>query len=267
MKEAKIGAIESPEDRERETQHRHPWVRVRSLTVAMVNVSKMNKKEATDYLQSLGEVPNPKWTVCEIKSKIMQILGEGKDTARLGASTENSKEELQQLCRDKGIAFTKNNTKGDLLRKLRDYQTMTAETIGETLVGFGKHKDRKLKDVPEDYITWARETFRDDPEAANPLLRRLVEWSEQDKKERELEKEPTGTTSRTPTSPRASASAASSLTAPSSTANLENMITQILGGMQNLQTRLADLEEQKEKKEETKDGEKESESSFKMVFP
>ena len=106
--------------------------------------------------------------MCEIKSRIAEILKKSKDT-ELGASAENTKEELQQLCRDQGIAFTRNHTKGDLIRKLRDKKTETTETTGETLVGFGKHKEKRLKDVPEQYITWCRETLRDDPEAVNLL--------------------------------------------------------------------------------------------------
>ena len=59
---------------------------------------------------------------------------------------------------------TPNDTKGSLLRKIRDYKGANEKATGATLVAFGKYADKTYQEVRDNfpsYIKWVKEARND----------------------------------------------------------------------------------------------------------
>ena len=141
----------------------------------MVNISTMHKEEAIAYLLSLGEEANTAWTVIEIRSRIRELMVRDQKKG-LGVNSGSTKAQLEQACRLKGLSFTSNHTKGDLLRKLRTAQEYEVEGSEETLVGFGKWASLRYKEVPHSYLAWVIKTYQEGGTECGSGLCRLAKW-------------------------------------------------------------------------------------------
>ena len=187
--------------------------------------------------------------------------------------------------------MTKYDTKGSLLRKLRAAQDFEEKGSDETIVGFGRYADKMYKEVPQTYLDWVMETFQEGPTECSGKLARLAAWALTQQVESTTEKKVQHT---------ASSSAASSAGVPAAPGRgrkkrmtevseatpvpdefqdkMEQMMGQMMTGMQQLQTRLIDLEQkQPTNQDETMPPENQNETltkentpsqeSFKMVYP
>ena len=260
-------------------------IKILTWLLIMVNFSAMSKEQAKEHLRTLGEEAHPKWTSLEIKSRIKELT-ERDQQKGLGVNSNSTKAEIEQKCREKGLTVTKNDTKGSLLRKLRAAQDFEEKGSDETMVGFGRHADKKYKEVPQTYLDWAMEVCREGPTECSGKLARLASWAmtQQGKPEESADEknlEPTAissvassagvsvTTGRSRKKPRSPEMAED---AESGQAKLEQKMEQMMGqmmaGMQQLQTRMIDLEQkQPTNPDETMPKEPTpSQESFKMVY-
>ena len=142
----------------------------------MVNISAMSRDQAKEYLRSLGEEAHPKWTSVEIKSRIKELL-ERDRLPGLGVNSNSLKSEIQKKCEEKGLTVTKNDTRGSLLRKLRSAQEFEMKGTEDTVVGFGQFANRMYREIPQYYLDWVIEIFRETPLECNPKLARLAAWA------------------------------------------------------------------------------------------
>ena len=208
---------------------------------------------------------------------------------------------MQEACRLKGLSFTTNHNKGDLMRKLREAQEYEVAGSEETLVGFGKWAKLRYKEVPAYYMKWAIETYQENGVECGHGLVKLARWGMAQKGVGVESQEETPVLE-TPVPempvPKSTASSVASSAAgqvrarkatkragaspPKDTAQepetespgmdkkMETMLGQIVTGMQAMQQRLINLEtnqQQSKDLEETQSQEATpSVDSFKMVF-
>ena len=229
------------------------------------------------------------WTSLEIKSKIKELT-ERDQKKGLGVNSNSTRAEMEQMCQAKGLTVTKNDTKGSLLRKLRSAQEFEVKGSDETIVGFGRYADRKYKEVPQTYLDWTMEVFKEGPTDCSSGLARLAEWAmaQQGKTDenREVRHVPPMTTSSVASSAGAQARSRkkragaavspaeatedAEIVQPELTQRMEYMMGQMMAGMQQLQTRLIDLEtKQQQPKNPEENVQREptpSQESFKMVY-
>ena len=271
----------------------------------MVNISTMHKEEATAYLLSLGEVANTAWSVIEIRSRIKELRARDQKKG-LGVNSGSTKEQLQQACRLKGLSFTSNHTKGDLLRKLRTAQEYEVEGSAETLVGFGKWASLTYKEVPHSYMTWVIKTYQEGGTECGSGLIRLARWGMAQRGARVESQEETPvletpfseiSTAETPVPQPTPSSVASSAagqvrarkatkragaspsketaqepeaTSPELEKKMETMMGHLMAGMQAMQNRLISLETNQHPPKNTEESQSQettpSQDSFKLVY-
>ena len=248
----------------------------------------MSKDQAKEHLRTLGEEAHPKWTSLELKSRIKELTERDQQTC-LGVNSNSSRAEMEQMCRERGMTVTKNDTKGSLLRKLRSAQELEVKGSDETIVGFGRYAERKYKEVPQTYLDWTMEVFREGPTECSGQLARLAAWAmTQQRKTEENQEEghaPPMTTSSAASSAVAQARSRkkragavtteaaedAEIVQPELAQKMENMMGQLMAGMQQLQTRMIDLETKQQQPKNPEENVLEeptpSQESFKMVYP
>ena len=84
---------------------------------------------------------------------------------------------LQRECTERNIHFTEHETRGSLMRKIREQ--VEAEKGGKSgsSMGFGKFPDLTYKEVAENYpayAKWAHETVKEEGQASGAKLRKFV---------------------------------------------------------------------------------------------
>jgi hypothetical protein len=84
-------------------------------------LSYCTKDEASRWLRSLGEEPNAAWTTVEIKSRIKEILDARLGDAKLPNNLSKLRlSELRQECLNRGIKTQERDTRGVMMRKIRE---------------------------------------------------------------------------------------------------------------------------------------------------
>jgi hypothetical protein len=81
-------------------------------------------------------------------------------------------EELRQEARKIGLEVGAKDTKGSLMRRIRDFHN----TPDETLMTVGRFKGVPFSDVPESYGKWASEEEKANHDNMHPDLMRFVKW-------------------------------------------------------------------------------------------
>ena len=96
----------------------------------------------------------------------------------------------------------KNDSLGSPFKKLRAAQEIEEKVSGETIVGFGRHADKKYKEVPQTYLEWTMTVVPEGTTACSDRwarlysgkLARLATWArtqqakpEESQKERQVE--------------------------------------------------------------------------------
>ena len=154
-------------------------------------VSAMTKREAAEYLTELGDKVNPSWTSLEIKSRINELLKQCSSKVKLTVSTNTKKEFIKKACEDNNVHLTGHETKGDMMRKLREKietdSEVTAHTetkadmmrklrekieidpevTAHTLMTIGRHSGKPFREIRQlcpTYVTWVRTTVKENPD-------------------------------------------------------------------------------------------------------
>ena len=204
-----------------------------------------------------------------------------------------------QMCQEKGLTVTKNDTKGTLMRKLRSAQECEVKGSDDTIVGFGRHANKMYKEVPQSYLDWVMDTYQEGPTYCSSGLARLAVWGLAKRgntdENREMRHAPPMTTSSVASSAGAQAlrsrkkraGAAVSpaeatedaeIVQPELAQRMEYVMGQMMASMQHLQNRMINLETKPqqpmnpEKNPEEKSAENgqeptPSQDSFRMIYP
>ena len=78
-----------------------------------------------------------------------------------------------------GVNISDQANRGQILRKLRETQEDLTRPTDDDVIKFGKHNGLTYREVPKEYIDWARATIEQDPLNCSRQLRRLVRWADQ----------------------------------------------------------------------------------------
>ena len=243
------------------------------------------------HLRSLGEEPHPSWSSIEIKARITELTEHDQRRKGLGVNSNSTKEQMKQMCVLKGLSVTSNDTKGSLLRKLRQAQEYEVGGSEETLVGFGKHASLKYREVPESYLTWAIDTFQEGATTCDGRLARLAKWAMVQRGMTAARREERPVQQATASSVASSAGAQmrarkatkragaspAEETAPEPEQasqglekKMESMLGQVMAGMHVLQSRLVNLEAKQQTSTNTDENKSlettPSQDSFKLVY-
>ena len=144
-------------------------------------LSALTKAEANEWLRELGEEPRARWASMEIKSRIAEILDllTEEDNRLPRNLTSMRKADLQRECTDRGIHFTEHETRGSMVRKIREQAEAEMGGKSKSIMGFGKHSDMTYEEVVESdpaYARRARETVQEEGQNCNWRLRKFVAW-------------------------------------------------------------------------------------------
>ncbi|CAK9103475.1 unnamed protein product, partial [Durusdinium trenchii] len=237
-------------------------------------VSQMKRADLIAALEELGESPPGRWTVTEMRSRLMHlheehgiVLGKTKRTSlqemvvQLNKAS-GRKANLQQHCQDLGVPFTGNETKAQLQKSamIRIYEKSAPDPTDP--VGFGKGASLTYAEIKEDqqYCNWVKLTWQENPKSCCPQLARLAQWllnenvkmepdenpktskgypSEPDLKVISLKKEPS----------RAASSSAASSSVPSSA--IVDVLQTLTETVKELKDEIQDAKEGKRKGQKT----------------
>ena len=141
-------------------------------------VSTMTKSEAAEYLTELGDKVNPSWTSVEIKSRISELLKQRSSKVKLTVNANAKKEVIKEACEDNNVHLTGHETKGDMMRKLREKIEIDSEVTAHTLMTIGRHSGKSFREIWEQcptYATWARTTVKENKDA-HWKLQQFAQW-------------------------------------------------------------------------------------------
>ena len=157
-------------------------------------LSALTKAKASEWLQLLGEEPRASWTSVEIKSRIKEILDllDEEDSKLPKNMTGMKRADLQRECTERDIHFTEHETRGSMMRKIREQVEAEKGGRSESIMGFGKFADLTYEEVAEShpaYVKWARETVKEEGFATSAKLRKFVTWvnNKTEQKDKEAE--------------------------------------------------------------------------------
>ena len=167
----------------------------RELKPGNAPLSALTKAKASEWLQLLGEEPKVSWTSEEIKSRIKEILDllEEEEGNKLPKGmTGMKKADLQRECRERYINFTEHETRGSMMRKIREQVEVEKGGKSGSIMGFGKFADLTYEEVAENhpaYVKWACETVKEEGFATSAGLRKFVMWVNNKMEQRDKETE------------------------------------------------------------------------------
>lgn len=148
---------------------------IRSMSsVAPTSPWRMNKAQLTAALVELEVVVRKEWTVPELRSTLLEqkeLMGCTKHKP-LGLSHLRL-DQLKEKCLTEGLALPEKPNRGLLMKMLRD----NVAPSGEEMVPFGKYKNYKYSEVPENYLEWAMEEVKANVNHS-PDLARLARWAQ-----------------------------------------------------------------------------------------
>ena len=142
----------------------------------------LTKQEASEWLRELGEEPRVAWTSREIKSRIKEILDllAEEEHGKLPKNLTGMKQaDLQRECAERNLHFTDHETKGSMIRMIREQAKADACGKSGTIMGFGRFHGLTDEEVAHNYpayVKWARETVKEEGLEANAMLRKFVRW-------------------------------------------------------------------------------------------
>ena len=144
-------------------------------------LSALTKMEASEWLRSLGEEPRVKWTSVEIKSRTKEILDllVEEDSKLPKSMTRMKKADLHHECTERNLHFTEHETRGSMMRKIREKVEVEKGGKGGSVMGFGKFSELTYEEVAEQhpaYVKWALETVKEEGQASDAKLRKFVTW-------------------------------------------------------------------------------------------
>ena len=121
------------------------------------------------------------WTIKDIKSRIKEILDLlTEEDGRLPKNLPGMKRaDLQRECTKRLIHYTEHETRGSMMRKIREKVEAEQGGQGGSIMGFGKFSDMTYEEVAENhpaYAKWALETAQEEGQVSHWKLRKFVTW-------------------------------------------------------------------------------------------
>lgn len=159
------------------------------------------RQEVIQELEKLGETPPEKWTVTELKSRLMELQEElGIKPERKNNKTElqqwvvalnkasKKKAELHRWTEDVlGMPHAENDTIAQIQKKAMERIYQRAAAHGTDPVGFGEHSSlsyEELRNRHPDYAAWAIKTAQEG--SCCYRMTRLTNWLLQNPKDQEM---------------------------------------------------------------------------------
>ena len=151
---------------------------------------KLKKGELIAAIEEFGETPPPKWTVPELRTRLLQLQEEHgvsqvkkqktdmrQWVVRLNTASKK-KAELQEFCRrELGQHVSGNETIAQLQKEamVKIYQVSVPDP--QDPVGFGKAASLTYEEVQQDqqYCQWVKTTWKEGGQTS-PQLARLAQW-------------------------------------------------------------------------------------------
>lgn len=260
----------------------------------MPSLSSMRKPELVNAIRALGEEPPQKWTIAELKVRLMELEEEkgiernrGRVytnlqmwTIRLNEASKR-KEDLKTFLREElGLAVNTNSTIAQLTKQGMEKIYVITTPSGSDPMGFGENSNMTYEEVKkqrEDYCRWAIKTAREG--ATGVRLGRFVRWLEMGDQGKNttdvthpaparLKSTTTTQADKTgPMTPKEYPDQASQASGSASTAawmQTQDIIKQMVGELQNLRQEIADVKEERPHKKVAEQQKKE-ESEYSMV--
>ena len=197
----------------------------RSLPIfrrGMQAITHMRKADLIQEIRSHGEVPHPQWTTVELRSRLreirtMNLLNE--ENPLKGMRTMR-RDQLVTLCENLNVGYATHDTRGTLMRRLRESQTMRQPAEPSDLMEFGKYKEMTYGTVLEqhdEYAVWCIETA-EESSSADARLVRFANWAHKElyEKAKKGKGKSTGTKTVAPSKGKFKGSSSKSKTASSS---------------------------------------------------
>ena len=122
----------------------------------------------------LGAAVHRSWTSAELRAVIQQhrdLYEEGEEKLPKGMSAMKL-EELTELAASLGADVPHRPTRGALQHLIRQH----ALGMGSHVVGFGRHRGKLFREVPQDYLDWAARETAAKGDGASPDLIVLAEY-------------------------------------------------------------------------------------------
>jgi HAMP domain-containing protein len=133
----------------------------------------MSKTELLAEMTRRGIPASRDWSVVELKSILAEDDKKNSTQDALPKGLTGMKlEELVQEAKKVGLAVGSKETRGSLMRRLRDHH----RTPDETLMTVGRFKGIPYYEVPETYGKWASDEERANHDNMHPDLMRFVKW-------------------------------------------------------------------------------------------
>eukprot|EP00435_Cladocopium_sp_Y103_P026435 s2967_g6.t1 len=144
------------------------------------------KMDLIAKLQEMGEEVPTAWNLQQIKARLSELKASQKEGQH--ALLKNQLAELNRAARKKAtlvsyaqgleVPVRANDTISVLYAKCEEKITLAVPPTSNDLVNFGKHSDKKYKEILEEcpsYAEWVIATASEDPESSW-RLKRLAQW-------------------------------------------------------------------------------------------
>ena len=131
------------------------------------------------------------WSVVELKSILSEDDKKSVTSTLPRGLTSMKLEDLRREAQKVGLPLASNDSKGSLMRRIRDFQS----TPSETLMVVGRFKGLPYSEVPESYGQWASDEEKVNHDNMHPDLMRYVKWRRSQKEKRTQRREMGGSSS------------------------------------------------------------------------
>ena len=150
-------------------------------------ISRMRLEEVEAKLQELGWQADAgvKLTLLEKKSVLRELIEKRHEPSHQPNDYRNlskkTKEELRHICVELQIQTTGNETKPQLTRKIKEWQTPPEVTAEDTRADFGKYRGQTYEWIWShdlSYCLWVTDTVVEEGDKCSSSLKRLAEYIE-----------------------------------------------------------------------------------------
>ena len=139
-------------------------------------VSRMVKADLVKCLQDCGVAVDPRWTVEELRT-ILKTNTNNAGTTKELAMTSMKRADLVEFAEGLGITVGKNDTRGDIMVRIRAAVRAQNPPKGNDMILFGKCQGQTYAEClanNRDYCTWVTTTAEERGDEAHPELRRFA---------------------------------------------------------------------------------------------
>ena len=140
-------------------------------------VSRMAKADLVKCLQECGVAVDPRWTVEELRTILRTNKSSNSGTTKEPAMTSMKRADLVEFAESLGITVGKNDTRGDIMVRIRAAVRAKNPPKGNDTILFGKCHGQTYAECLEnnrDYCKWVTTTAEERGDEAHPELRRFA---------------------------------------------------------------------------------------------